>query len=169
MSSMRDVLAPIPLALTVIAFVVGYQARGAFNPVVVNGAPNGTRSFSSSSKASKSKRRGPVSPPGTDYESDSSSGSAAGGTDGESDADDEAKATAADLSALKPGSDEIKLVLVVNDSLKMTKGKIGAQCGHATLACYETLARSNPRVSETSRRRALHNVPDGHSLLSSHC
>ena len=32
---------------------------------------------------------------------------------------------------------EIKLVLVVREDLKMTKGKIGAQCGHGTLAGVE--------------------------------
>jgi PTH2 family peptidyl-tRNA hydrolase len=34
-----------------------------------------------------------------------------------------------------PPSD-IKMVLVVNNGLKMGKGKIGAQCGHATLSGY---------------------------------
>ena len=28
------------------------------------------------------------------------------------------------------------MVLVVNNNLKMTKGKMGAQCGHATLGSY---------------------------------
>ena len=32
--------------------------------------------------------------------------------------------------------DEIKMVLVVREDLKMGKGKIGAQCGHATLGSY---------------------------------
>ncbi|TXT04350.1 hypothetical protein VHUM_04117 [Vanrija humicola] len=106
-------LAPLPIALTVLAFVLGYQARSVLSPVV------------------------PVPPP---------SGSDTGATDSDSDAEDEAAANAADLKAVRAGGDEIKLVLVVNDSLKMTKGKIGAQCGHATLACYETLARSNPAL-----------------------
>ena len=35
----------------------------------------------------------------------------------------------------------IKQVLVVNESLKMGKGKIGAQCGHATLAAYQSARR----------------------------
>ena len=30
---------------------------------------------------------------------------------------------------------EFKMVLVVRNDLKMGKGKIGAQCGHATLGC----------------------------------
>lgn len=32
---------------------------------------------------------------------------------------------------------DVKQVLVVRDDLKMGKGKIGAQCGHATLASYQ--------------------------------
>ena len=32
---------------------------------------------------------------------------------------------------------DIKMVLVVNNGLKMGKGKIGAQCGHATLSGYQ--------------------------------
>ena len=34
------------------------------------------------------------------------------------------------------GSRDIKMVLVVNNGLKMGKGKLGAQCGHATLGTY---------------------------------
>ncbi|KAG6006748.1 hypothetical protein E4U21_006733 [Claviceps maximensis] len=41
-------------------------------------------------------------------------------------------------------NEECKLVLVVRTDLGMTKGKIAAQCSHATLACYKTLVRSNP-------------------------
>ena len=32
---------------------------------------------------------------------------------------------------------EVKLVMVVREDLKMGKGKIGAQCGHATIAAFE--------------------------------
>ncbi|KAH0476431.1 MAG: hypothetical protein KVP17_001334 [Porospora cf. gigantea B] len=39
------------------------------------------------------------------------------------------------LSRTKTGQ-ECKMVLVVNMDLKMGKGKIGAQCGHAALAAY---------------------------------
>ncbi|KAJ4368760.1 hypothetical protein N0V83_005842 [Neocucurbitaria cava] len=40
--------------------------------------------------------------------------------------------------------EECKLVLVVRTDLGMTKGKIGAQCGHATLACYKHFLRHSP-------------------------
>ncbi|KAH9890925.1 peptidyl-tRNA hydrolase II [Cubamyces lactineus] len=50
-----------------------------------------------------------------------------------------------DLSAIKPGFLEpCKMVLVVRTDLGMTTGKIAAQCGHATLACYKILQKTNP-------------------------
>jgi len=52
-----------------------------------------------------------------------------------------------DLASVKPGlMEECKLVLVVRSDLGMTKGKIAAQCSHATLACYKALSKSNPRL-----------------------
>lgn len=39
-----------------------------------------------------------------------------------------------------------KLVLCVNMALGMGKGKIGAQCGHATLGAYKLAARYSPNV-----------------------
>jgi len=35
---------------------------------------------------------------------------------------------------------------IVRSDLGMTKGKIAAQCSHATLACYKTLLKSNPAL-----------------------
>jgi hypothetical protein len=46
--------------------------------------------------------------------------------------------------------DGVKMVLVVNESLRMSKGKIAAQAGHATLACALTVMSRNPVV-----RRAI--------------
>ncbi|KAK0741723.1 peptidyl-tRNA hydrolase PTH2-domain-containing protein [Apiosordaria backusii] len=43
---------------------------------------------------------------------------------------------------IKEIKEECKLVLVVRTDLGMTKGKIAAQAGHATLACYKTLSRA---------------------------
>ncbi|RMD44131.1 hypothetical protein DV735_g1033, partial [Chaetothyriales sp. CBS 134920] len=48
-------------------------------------------------------------------------------------------------------ADEVKLVLVTRTDLGMTKGKIAAQCGHATLACYKALA-ANPAHRPLLRR-----------------
>jgi peptidyl-tRNA hydrolase, PTH2 family len=36
---------------------------------------------------------------------------------------------------------EVKLVMVVREDLKMGKGKIGAQCGHATIGAYEQVVQ----------------------------
>eukprot|EP00871_Galdieria_phlegrea_P005044 jgi/Galph1/5540/GphlegSOOS_G4181.1 len=40
--------------------------------------------------------------------------------------------------------EDCKLVLCVRTDLKMGKGKIAAQCGHATLGAYQDTLRSNP-------------------------
>lgn len=51
------------------------------------------------------------------------------------------------MNALKAGLfDECKLVLLVRTDLKMDKGKIAAQCSHATLSCYKAMLQSNPDV-----------------------
>ncbi|THH19713.1 hypothetical protein EW146_g1473 [Bondarzewia mesenterica] len=51
------------------------------------------------------------------------------------------------LSTVKAGFLEpCKLVLVVRTDLKMTTGKIAAQCGHATLACYKAISKTNPKL-----------------------
>ncbi|KAF2024414.1 PTH2-domain-containing protein [Setomelanomma holmii] len=44
----------------------------------------------------------------------------------------------------KGNKEECKMVLVVRTDLGMTKGKIGAQCGHATLACYKHFLKNAP-------------------------
>ncbi|PVV01633.1 hypothetical protein BB560_003937 [Smittium megazygosporum] len=44
---------------------------------------------------------------------------------------------------------ELKMVLVVRSDLKMGKGKIAAQCSHATLACYKKSLREAPEKLQT--------------------
>ncbi|KAF8624809.1 hypothetical protein AX15_005696 [Amanita polypyramis BW_CC] len=62
--------------------------------------------------------------------------------DGDEDEEEDADG---DLAAVKAGFMEpCKLVLVVRTDLGMTPGKVAAQCGHATLACYKALIRKNP-------------------------
>ncbi|RYP12983.1 hypothetical protein DL765_007070 [Monosporascus sp. GIB2] len=71
-------------------------------------------------------------------------------------ATEEANSAVADVAAGAGGNnnEECKLVLVVRTDLGMTKGKIAAQCSHATLACYKTLSRSasssSPSASASS-------------------
>lgn len=43
------------------------------------------------------------------------------------------------MKQLAASRDEVKLMLVVRTDLGMTKGKIAAQCGHATLAVYKAM------------------------------
>ncbi|KAI1800841.1 PTH2-domain-containing protein [Daldinia bambusicola] len=52
-------------------------------------------------------------------------------------------------------NEECKLVLVVRTDLGMTKGKIAAQCSHATLACYKTLSRAAQRNPSSPEARLL--------------
>ncbi|KAI4088475.1 MAG: hypothetical protein LQ348_004304 [Seirophora lacunosa] len=49
-----------------------------------------------------------------------------------------------DLNTFKDNREECKLVLVVRTDLGMGKGKIAAQCSHATLACYRALSNIFP-------------------------
>ncbi|XP_045591880.1 peptidyl-tRNA hydrolase 2, mitochondrial [Procambarus clarkii] len=41
---------------------------------------------------------------------------------------------------------EVKLVLIVRNDLKMGKGKVAAQCSHATLKAYKQTKKKNPRL-----------------------
>ncbi|KNZ71460.1 Peptidyl-tRNA hydrolase 2, mitochondrial [Termitomyces sp. J132] len=51
-----------------------------------------------------------------------------------------------DLSAVKAGTFEPCKLVFVRTNLKLTSGKIAAQCGHATLACYKALIKVNPQL-----------------------
>lgn len=52
-------------------------------------------------------------------------------------------------------NEECKLVLVVRTDLGMTKGKIAAQCSHATLACYKTLSRAAEKAPSSPEAQIL--------------
>ncbi|KAI1461087.1 PTH2-domain-containing protein [Annulohypoxylon moriforme] len=54
-----------------------------------------------------------------------------------------------------PANEECKLVLVVRTDLGMTKGKIAAQCSHATLACYKTLTKAASRNPASPEAKLL--------------
>ncbi|RHZ81170.1 hypothetical protein Glove_123g191 [Diversispora epigaea] len=45
-------------------------------------------------------------------------------------------------------NEEMKLVLVVRNDLGMGKGKVAAQCSHATLGCYKKLKKINSELLE---------------------
>ncbi|GAW15025.1 hypothetical protein ANO14919_044330 [Xylariales sp. No.14919] len=70
----------------------------------------------------------------------------------------EAEAAHPRQTTANPGgnpNEECKLVLVVRTDLGMTKGKIAAQCSHATLACYKTLSRSAARQPTSAEAKIL--------------
>ncbi|KAL5001969.1 peptidyl-tRNA hydrolase PTH2-domain-containing protein [Aspergillus recurvatus] len=64
---------------------------------------------------------------------------------------DEEEGDGAELANFENNTEEVKLVLAVRTDLGMTKGKIAAQCSHATLACYKYLV-ANPSSSTILRR-----------------
>ncbi|EGG08857.1 uncharacterized protein MELLADRAFT_104740 [Melampsora larici-populina 98AG31] len=64
-----------------------------------------------------------------------------------SDEDEDSDRSENEVMNAKAGPmEECKLVLVVRTDLGMTKGKIAAQCSHATLACYKALRKGNPSL-----------------------
>ncbi|KAE8133367.1 PTH2-domain-containing protein [Aspergillus pseudotamarii] len=67
----------------------------------------------------------------------------------ESDSEDEGDGS--ELANFDKSAEEVKLVLVVRTDLGMTKGKIAAQCSHATLACYKYLTVHSPNSSMLHR------------------
>jgi len=63
-----------------------------------------------------------------------------------------AKEVKKEKAVVELGDDEeCKMVLVVRTDLGMTKGKIAAQCSHATLACYKHFLKHDPK-SKVLRR-----------------
>lgn len=62
--------------------------------------------------------------------------------DNEADANSEEEDSDQDIKSFTNINEEVKMVLVVRTDLGMTKGKIAAQCGHATLACYKSMLNS---------------------------
>ncbi|KAM7208582.1 peptidyl-tRNA hydrolase 2 [Naviculisporaceae sp. PSN 640] len=83
----------------------------------------------------------------------SASKSTAGSSKRAADKDKESEKTTA--LAEPENNEECKLVLVVRTDLGMTKGKIAAQCSHATLACYKTLLRAATKKGESSAEAKL--------------
>ncbi|KAK5233201.1 hypothetical protein LTR99_003975 [Exophiala xenobiotica] len=59
--------------------------------------------------------------------------------DEQEDGDDEDEGDGKELNDFRESTEEVKLVLAVRTDLGMGKGKIAAQCSHATLACYKYL------------------------------
>jgi PTH2 family peptidyl-tRNA hydrolase len=128
------------VVISVVAFALGYQARTYFTSIP-QAAKAQTPSSSSGTVDLTDKPRSKTIPTsGSDSDSESE-------LDTDSEAEDLALALSSNPQSLKPTSfDEVKLVLIVNESLKMTKGKIAAQAGHATLSCALMMKDVNPRM-----------------------
>ncbi|KIW58395.1 peptidyl-tRNA hydrolase [Exophiala xenobiotica] len=65
--------------------------------------------------------------------------------------DDEDEGDGKELNDFRESTEEVKLVLAVRTDLGMGKGKIAAQCSHATLACYKYLL-SHPSSAPLLKR-----------------
>ncbi|KAK4683904.1 peptidyl-tRNA hydrolase, PTH2 family, partial [Tremellales sp. Uapishka_1] len=118
-------------------------------PSVFVAAVAGSIGYGYATYAARNPRRSPRKVPPSEEDSDD-----AGGTTSESEDEDDKEAFARDLGSIHAGAmEEMKLVLVINEGLKMTKGKIAAQAGHATLACYETLSLANPVLLQRWKRQ----------------
>lgn len=141
--------------ISAVAFALGYQARTYLTSTSAQGEwkdkSNKKRKLAPSTAASPTP--GSKSTIGEAGE-ESTPPSSEGGTDTDSDAEDERAAATSDIGSLNASwTEEIKLVLVVNDSLKMQKGKIAAQAGHATLACALMLKDANPKLYRNWQRQ----------------
>ncbi len=65
-------------------------------------------------------------------------------------------------------TDEITMVLVTRADLKLSKGKLAAQCGHAVMECALRAKKESPRSLDRYRREGARKIvckaPDEESL-----
>ncbi|XP_026805583.1 peptidyl-tRNA hydrolase 2, mitochondrial-like [Rhopalosiphum maidis] len=63
-----------------------------------------------------------------------------------------------------------KLVLVVRNDLGMTKGKIAAQCSHASVECYKAAMQHKPQMAKmwqmTGQRKIVVSINNGEKGLN---
>ena len=152
MSNMSDKPPPSSLALAFSSLLLGLVA-GYF---IGQGSSIGlfSSSSSSTSRTSRSKRKPQAKSWPNSYDvtihPDSSADEApaeADDEDSDSNSNSSSEEDAPDIKSFSNTTDEVKLMLVVRTDLGMTKGKIAAQCGHATLACYKSLQSSSAGAS----------------------
>lgn len=71
------------------------------------------------------------------------------------------------LNTLSPNN---KLVLVVRSDLGMTKGKIAAQCSHASVECYKATVQYKPQAAKmwylTGQRKIVVSIGNGEKGLN---
>ncbi|KAL6247934.1 hypothetical protein RBB50_005282 [Rhinocladiella similis] len=78
--------------------------------------------------------------------------------DEDEDEDEEEEGDGNELKDFRDSKEEVKLVLAVRTDLGMGKGKIAAQCSHATLACYKYLV-NHPSSAPLLKRWELGGQP----------
>lgn len=158
-SAILDKTPPSTLALSISSLVLGLVAGyfiGTGNSIGLLGGSSSSTSTSSKRKKQGAKSSWPNSYDVTVQQGDSSDEEFAraihtgkndeDADDEEDNSSDEDEPSALDPAALKQlsaSNEEVKLMLVVRSDLGMTKGKIAAQCGHATLAVYKALVSNN--------------------------
>ncbi|KAK6528264.1 hypothetical protein TWF281_009511 [Arthrobotrys megalospora] len=130
----------ILIATAVASGIGGYYIGSSSNKVRDLPQPSPSQSKSSS----KSKSRITSSPSKDSFEN-ISAGEAEDDDDEDSDNDAMIQSDYSHFGA-SALTEECKMVLCVRTDLGMTKGKIAAQCGHATLACYKAVSRHAPLV-----------------------
>ena len=139
MSTLPDKPPPSALAIAVSSILLGLVA-GYF---LGQGSSLGLFSSTPSSRKKSKRKEPPKKSWPNSYDvtihPDSSADEAPAAEADDSSDSDESSEDDADIKSFEDSGDEVKLVLVVRTDLGMTKGKIAAQCGHATLACYKSL------------------------------
>uniref|UniRef100_V5EYH9 peptidyl-tRNA hydrolase n=2 Tax=Kalmanozyma brasiliensis (strain GHG001) TaxID=1365824 RepID=V5EYH9_KALBG len=97
--------------------------------------------------------------------------SASDDDDSDLDTDDEMAAIADNYSSSGKGleGEECKMILAVRMDIKMEKGKIAAQCGHAALAAYKAARKVTPKFIKQWEKRGQAKVavkcPDEDTML----
>jgi len=57
-----------------------------------------------------------------------------------------------------PSTEELTMVLVTRQDLQLSKGKLAAQCAHASAECVLSAKRSNPRSLDQYLRRGARKI-----------
>ena len=151
---MSDKSPPSALAVAVSSLLLGLVAGyflGQGSSIGLFSSPSSSRSSKSKSKRKPQAKSWPNSYDVTIHPDSSADEAPAAGAEADDEDDSDFSSDAGDIKSFDDNNEEVKLVLVVRNDLGMGKGKMAAQCGHATLACYKSLL-SNPSASSLLKR-----------------
>ncbi|MCJ1408050.1 hypothetical protein MMC19_002123 [Ptychographa xylographoides] len=157
--------AAIAIATAILSGIAGYMiAQGSSLGLFGGNSSSSSSGSGSSSKKPKTKSSWPNSYDVTVHP-DSSDEELMKTLKGDDDADldssssssssDETDKPHGELKSFPDNKEECKLVLVVRTDLGMGKGKIAAQCSHATLACYTYFLAHAPASPLLKRWQSL--------------